>query len=520
MLFSSKNSTLLSDSLTKQSIVFIVSAILLILLVSSDINAQEQASAYFDSPACTPFVQYAILSGRIQLPFVLNQPYTSAEILQSVGRIGSQSLPAWQQHWLRLIAKEISTYHRVGKGESEAYGYLGGQGIFRGISKDNSQSAEYRAELEGKFTAPWFVLAQKTVLDQHFKTDPNYFGDTGEWIYGRVETGYMMVRYRGAGFFLGRISRNWGLPGEKSLILSDNPYSYDTAGLQLGSRRFRFSFLTTRLNDMIAIDTQAKSPAYQRYNRFWAIKRFDLSLSPNLQFGLSEAAVYGGVNGTWQMIYLNPLNLYYIEQRNNRVQMDGLWCADLFWKPSSYITFYGQYLIDDLIINNEPGQNDRGKHPDRMGVTAKIVLTDVAAPGSQIGLSYTRIGNWTYMSYRNYENYISNGMGMGYPDNSIEEVAADISWFGCRAWVMQLRGGYARQGSQDMTIPFGDTRDKFPIGVVSYRTRGEASLAYVPSNYWDVRLVADYDHLDSPVVRDDFRISAILHVKRGWLGEF
>ena len=200
--------------------------------------------------------------------------------------------------------------------------------------------------------------------------------------------------------------------------------------------------------------------------------------------------------------------------------MNGLWCGDVFWKPSPRITLYAQYLIDDIIVNNEPGQDDRATHPDRMGVIAKIVLADVLAPGSQLGLTYTRIGNWTYMSYRNYENYISNGMGMGYPANSIEQAGADFTWLGWKAWVVQLRAAYARQGSQDMTAPFGDTRDVFPRGLVSYWTRGEVALAYVPSIYWDARLFAAYDHLDSPVLRDDFRIGAVLHVKYGWLGAF
>ena len=379
---------------------------------------------------------------------------------------------------------------------------------------------EARAELEGRFTTSWFALAHKTVLDQHFKYDPAWYGDTGEWIYGRPETGYLTVRYKGVSAFWGRMSRNWGPPGEKSLILSDNPYSYDTGGLQLGSRRFRFTFYATRLNDMFAINTQSADSTYKEYNRFWSIKRFDVALSPTLQFGLSEAAVYGDVHGTWQMIYLNPLNLYYVEQRNNRVQMNGLWCADLFWKPSPRLTLYGQYLIDDIIVNNEPGQDDRAAHPDRMGITARVVVSDLPAAGAQLGLTYTRIGNWTYMSYRNYENYISNGMGMGYPANAIEQAGIDFAWFGWKGWLVQGRAAWTRQGSQDMTVPFGDTRDPFPIGLATYRTTAELSLSYVPSIYWDAHLFALYDHLDSPFVRDDFRIGAALHVKYGMMGAF
>jgi len=491
---------------------------LLALLLQNSTQAQEQASTWFDAPALTPFIEYAVQSGRMQLPFVLTQPYTSLEVRQAALGSARRGLPAWQQHGLRLLIKEIAAYQRVEKNQTAGQGYLGAQGYYRGFSEDGDQWTEARGELEGRFTTPWFVLAQKTVLDQRFKSDPAFSGDTGEWIYGRAETGYLLAQYKGAAFFLGRLSRNWGPPGEKGLILSDNPYSYDTAGFQLGSRRFRFSFYTSRLNDMHGIDTQAADSTWKEYTRFWSIKRFDLALRPNFQIGLSEAAVYGAVNGTWQMIYLNPLNLYYVEQRNNRVQMNGLWCADLFWKPAPRFTLYAQYLIDDIIVNNEPGLDDRGRHPDRMGVTARIVMSDLPAPGAQFGFTYTRIGNWTYMSYRNYENYLSNGLSLGYPANRIEQVGIDCSWFGWKAWVVQLRASYARQGSQELTAPFGDTREAFPLGVVSYWTRGELSLRYVPAIWWDAQLVAAYDHLDSPLQEGRFRIGAVLHVKYGVAG--
>ena len=465
-------------------------------------------------------MRYAFLSGRMQTGFLLNQPYTTLEVRQATLNSARRGMPVWQQHWLKLLVQEIATWHRQDpKNEQGGYGYIGAQGVFRGLSSPDNQWGESRAELEGKFTTPWFVLAQKTVLDQAFKSDPAFTGDKSEWIYGRVETGYMLIKYRGAGFFLGRLGSSWGLPGESSLILSDRPYSYDKAGLQLTSRRFRFTFYTSRLNDMTAVDTQAADLSPKLYNRFWSIKRFDVALSPDLQFGLCEAAVYGRVDGTWEMIYLNPLNLYYVEQRNNRVQMNGLWCGDIFYRPHPQLVLYAQYLIDDIIVNNEPGQNDRARHPDRMGLTAKVVLSDLPAAGAQIGLSYTRIGNWTYMSYRNYENYISNGMGMGYPANSIEQAGIDLAWFGWKGWAVQLRSSWARQGSSDMTAPFGDTRDKFPRGVVTYWTNTEASLAFVPSIWWDVSLAAAWTHIDSPVQQDELRVGLIAHAKFGWLLE-
>jgi hypothetical protein len=55
----------------------------LLIPVLGAVNAQKAASPYWDAPSLTPFVNYAIQSGRMHMPFVLNQPYTAAKILQS-----------------------------------------------------------------------------------------------------------------------------------------------------------------------------------------------------------------------------------------------------------------------------------------------------------------------------------------------------------------------------------------------------------------------------------------------------
>jgi hypothetical protein len=330
------------------------------------------------------------------------------------------------------------------------------------------------------FQMPWLALVNKTVSDSRFKSDPNYFGDTGEFIYGRVETGYARIAYKSIGFFGGRVSRNWGIYGTPSLILSDNPYSYDHFGFQASSRRFRFTFYASRLEDRNGIDVQSKNPSVIKTKRYFSIQRFDFSPRPNLQFGATEVAVYGGENQNSEAAYLNPMNLFYVDQRNQRIQMNGLWCFDGYWKPSNSWSLFVQYLIDDIIVNNEPGQNDRARHPDRMGLSVKLVNTDMLASGLQCGLSYHRVGNWTYMSYRTWENYHYHGLGMGYPKNSVEGFGAEADYFASPPFVFHAAYAFEREGEQDMTAPFGDTREKFPLGIVQKTQIVDVSARFMP----------------------------------------
>ena len=142
------------------------------------------------------------------------------------------------------------------------------------------------------------------------------------------------------------------------------------------------------------------------------------------------------------------------------MQMGGLWAFEFYWKPSISITIFNQLLIDDIIVNNEPGQNDRDRHPDRLGIVSKIILTDYFLPGSQFSIMYNRVSNWTYMSYRTWENYVYHGKSMGYPENSMEAIRVDFDYFGKPPFVFQLQTGYKRHGEQDINNVFGDTKDR------------------------------------------------------------
>ena len=194
-------------------------------------------------------------------------------------------------------------------------------------------------------------------------------------------------------------------------------------------------------------------------------------------------AVYGGKDRDFEMFFLNPMNLYYVAQRNNRSQISGLWAVDVFWKPWKKWTVYGQWLIDDIIINNEPGQDDRAVHPDRYGWAFKVSGTDLGIPGTQYSITYHRFNNWTYMSYRTWENYVFYGKSMGYPQNSCENITAAFDYFGWNNWIVSARLGYAGTGNQDITAVFGGHReDPFPLPPVEYHGFAEISVRFIPSN--------------------------------------
>ena len=298
------------------------------------------------------------------------------------------------------------------------------------------------------------------------------------------------------------------------------PYSYDHFGFSLSASRVRFSFYTTRLNDMNAINVQGDS-VYTDARRYFLIQRGDLRLSDNLNIGLAQAATYGGPERTMEAWYLNPLGLAYIMQRNNGAQMSGFWALDLWWKPVQKLTLYGQYLIDDIIVNNEPGQDDRAVHPDRFGVIARAVLSDAGFGGWQLGLSYARVWNWTYLSYRSWENYVSYNKSLGYPHNAVEVIKLDVDVFRRPPFIFHAQSGYQRHGDQGLLQPFGDSKENFPIGTVEYRGWAELAVDWLYAPWLSAGAGVRYESIQNELnvpgrQRDQLLFRVQVGVNGGW----
>ena len=115
------------------------------------------------------------------------------------------------------------------------------------------------------------------------------------------------------------------------------------------------------------------------------------------------------------------MTFYYGLQRNDGKLNDGNWSLDIFFKPTPKLTLFGQFMIDDIIVNNEPGQNDRTNLPDRFAMNISIRSGDFFL-GLNTNISYIRVWNRTYQSILTWENYHYRGLGLGYPCASCEEI--------------------------------------------------------------------------------------------------
>ncbi|HDQ00124.1 MAG TPA: hypothetical protein ENN22_13180 [bacterium] len=206
--------------------------------------------------------------------------------------------------------------------------------------------------------------------------------------------------------------------------------------------------------------------------------RLDVRIRPNLQIALTEMATYGGLGRDFEMAFMNPLTFYYPIQRNDKKQMNGFWALDVFYKPFPNWTFYSQFLIDDIIVNNVPGQDDRSRYPDRFGMHLSVRSADLIAVGTNINLTYTRVWNRTYQSKFTWENYHYRGLGLGYPRAGCEEVKVSLSYWGLFPLYFQNKTTFGRYGNVELSDIFPLMKEPFPVPPVQSNWVNHFTLHY------------------------------------------
>ena len=355
-------------------------------------------------------------------------------------------------------------------------------------------------------------LVNRIKLDRSVKYDPEFHGDSQEWLMGYLENSYMTINLpHNVELFAGRIGHNFGIPNDYGLILSNNPYNFDHFGFKTYGKSLQYSFYFTRLNDMSGKDSQGRViPIGETRNchRYWSIQRLDWSITNNFQVALSEATIYGGPQQDFVAAYLNPVNFFYASQRNQGYQMSGLWDISMFYRPFKSLGLYLDLFADDLIVNNEPVDNagtmPREVYPDRLGISSKLSYTDLISDFSLTTLRYVRIWNDTYTTYRNFENYLFFNKSMGFPYNSYESLKFTFTKFMLPASMLNLEIESWRHGERKIADIFSGKKTKFPAGDVIYGTDISFSMRHLL--FQNIDMEFDYSiSFQSPSFKKTFK---------------
>ena len=301
------------------------------------------------------------------------------------------------------------------------------------------------------------------VLDEELAKDSAYSGKKWRGLAGDVDQAF--VAYSGNRFtgVAGRFGGFWG--PQRSLIFS-RAQKLDGIGYSLRWGRLGISY---RLGALDGLNPD-EDDVDQYLPRWVAAHRFDVHLSDAWRVGLFETVVFGGPGRQMDLFYLNPLIFMHGAQLNENLNDNTMVGLDFDFQ-SGRMLLYGQFLIDDLQVDN---QRQGDQEPDQIGVLGGGYWPSFIDK-TDLKLEYERVSNWTFNQMHDWNRYLNDGRPIGDAigndyDRAVLEV---IRWWQPRL-NSTLHLSYTRRGEgrieADFSQPWldveGDYSEPFPTGTV------------------------------------------------------
>ncbi len=443
----------------------------------------QSFSPYFTESQYDKYIEYLINNGTLKISHPLSQPYSVDRIFENLPELekkfNHRLLKMLRNDLLKMLSP-IDSINEYGK----IYGGL--EGGTRLNFLENGLDNKINGDLFGGYSFQNFGMFFRHSFDQSYPDDTAYFKGQGkitDKIYGRTSEAYAQWNLKNLSFFIGRLNRNYGLMNEQSLIMSNNPYSYDHLSLKFENKLLKSTFLLARLNDIYGFDIRDSLPVNNWNNRYLSMHRFEIAILNNLEIAFTESMLFGGENEGIHFQYINPVAIFFFSKMSDRSgnrnkSANALMSLELLYKPIKKITFFTQFLIDDMDFK----QNLREKFPDRLGISSKLVYSD-PFPGSQIYIEYNRISNWTYNSFYTWGNYISFNKSLGYPKNGVENFSFGMDCFRFAPFTMSLELKGERERAQDLQGPFLAEKTNFPIGISQNSFSSLLNITFFPKTY-------------------------------------
>jgi hypothetical protein len=283
----------------------------------------------------------------------------------------------------------------------------------------------------------------RMLVDSRLNVDPEFAGRKDRKLAGRTEDGYVGAQWKYGEVSFGRVGRDWGPPTLYGLMLGNYAYTYDHLYALVGSDKIHFSTVVARLNDSIP-------PTGPQIQRYFSLHRLAFRLG-SWEIAGTESYLYTGVGRGFEPAAINPLNIYALSWRNEKLDGDLNMGGEIAVRTERFGTFAGQLFIDDLQIDR--GCNPNCKQPSAYALT----LTAEGAPlvGDQRWFaSYTRVSNLAYRNKNPSETYSIYGVGLARGFSDYDELRAGLDLAVVPKTPLRLYVAHRRQGEGSYNIPF------------------------------------------------------------------
>lgn len=257
-----------------------------------------------------------------------------------------------------------------------------------------------------------------------------------EWgdMLGKVEEAYAAIDLTYFHIQFGRDNVRWGPGHYTAMTISDKPPSFDMVKLYGDIGPVRFSYFTALLDG--------------KYEKFLSAHRLDWRVYDRLYLGASEAILYADQG--FQLKYINPITIYYMEQWNSSDQDNIFISLDGRFIPWDGYEFYGEVSIDDYQYQSYP----EGA-PNKVGYLGGFYGAGLFTENLDARVEYCRINRWTYTHryernrYMHYQDIIGSSLG---PDAFYAQ--GEVSYNVIPALRVFIGGGTEQHGEGTINQPW------------------------------------------------------------------
>jgi len=419
------------------------------------------------------------------------RPYRRAEVAGSVSRLSRRSarMSEVEEGWLELLKEEFKEdilFLKDGGRHNRIYYVRGIARESADVRGDNGDS-DYFFSGEALLRFSSLVFSSRITIDQSLFDAPNYMGRKDISLASRVEDSYLMTGLPAVSLFYGRTDRTWSPFPDMSLLLSENPFSYDHLFLRIGGKKLALRGLVARLSD-----TPSGVLATEGEQRYLAAHRVDFRLGDWIQMGIFESVVYGGKGKGLDLAFSNPFSPYIIIENGSSRQANSFIGCDLFLTPWKRLTVSTQLLIDDVKLSlfGKPVFYGKEVEPDEFGFAVGSTFSDpFGLENSLVSGRYLRISNYTYNTLDPVERYLQEGVNIGSRfGNDMDHLMFGIDYFPLRSWIITATTAFQRKGEGRVTetfpAEFARADYPFPSGTVEKTLAADIDIRFQPSVSW------------------------------------
>ena len=430
------------------------------------------------------------------------KPYNRTDIAASLISVQDDQLPTSEKYWVTLLKDEFSLEIRIlteKNDNPEAITKFKTEFEAKSYSQHRHFENDAYLNPEIHFSTEHIAISARGRIDNGLLNDPSYTGRKTDLLGARLEDGYGILYFGKINLFIGRIAQNWGPFPKQSLILSDNPYTYDQIGLNFMTKHVAFHSTFAKLNPTAYNSQQA--------DRYFSAHRLDLKFNNGINLGFSETVIYGGPGQSIEFSYMSPFSIFMNTQTNDHKEANENLAFD-FYIPLGQFNLTGQILVDDFILDgpDRPAPN-RKTSSDRLGFLLGILGNDLIMKHSQWAIRYERIGSYTYnvKQKRPWQSYTHDGRGLGSESNDHDTWEMNIKYFPVPKWIFDMDASFSRQGSRSLSSnDFEDStfvKLPFPSGIIEKTVSLSAGTLYqhTRSVFAEARIgvdhVLNYNHI-------------------------